>query len=213
MEDKFADIGYEIIFVDDGSKDDTFKIADEFSDGNFKIIPHEKNLGKGGAVRTGMLAACGDVIFFTDCDLAYGLDIVKQGYDIFGENKTADVVIGSRRKHKDGFAAYTLLRKIMSHVFYAVLKIYGGLKQTDSQLGIKGFRNEAAKKIFGLCEINGWTFDFEVLMIADKSGLCVAEMPAKIINHRESKVRVIKDSVRALRDISKIKKRVKKLKF
>ena len=211
MENNFAEIGYEAIFVDDGSKDNTLKIAAEFSGENIKIIPHKKNTGKGGAVKTGMLAACGDVIFFTDCDLAYGLDVIKDGYEIFEKNKEADLVIGSRRKHKDGYASYTLLRKIMSHVFMFVLKIYGGVKQSDSQSGMKGFRKDAAKKIFGLCETAGMLFDFEVLLIANKLGLKIEEMPVKIINHGESKVKVVKDSIKMLKEISRIKKRVKKL--
>ena len=213
MRENFTDIGYEVLFVNDGSKDNTLEIINELSDDNLKAITYEKNKGKGGAVRTGMLAAKGDIIFYTDVDLAYGLDVIKQGYDIFEENKETELIIGSRRKHKDGYASYTLLRKIMSSVFYMILKIYGGLKQSDSQSGIKGFRKEISQKIFSLCEINGWSFDFEVLMIADKLKVKVFEMPATIINHRESKVNPIKDSIKMLKDISKIKKKVKKLKL
>jgi len=202
---------YEIIFVNDGSKDNTLKIISELADDKIKIITYEKNKGKGGAVKTGMLAAEGDLIFFTDCDLAYGLDVVKQGYEILEENKEADIIIGSRRKHKDGYASYTLLRKIMSVVFYYVLKIYVGIKQSDSQSGIKGFRKEAAKKIFNLCEADRWVFDVEILLIADKLGYKIEEMPVTIINHRESKVNPVKDSIRALKEVARIKKRVKKL--
>ena len=213
MKNNFGGIGveYEVIFVDDGSRDNTLKIAIEFSSDIIKIISHEKNTGKGGAVRTGMLAARGDVIFFTDCDLAYGLDVIKQGYEIFEKNKDADMIIGSRKKHKDGYASYTLVRKIMSPVFLFVLKTYGGIKQSDSQSGIKGFRKHAAKKIFGLCEINGWSFDFEVLLIADKLNYNIFEMPVKIINHGESKVKALEDGVKMLKEISRIKKRVRKL--
>ena len=211
MENNFDD--YEVIFINDGSKDDTLKIISEFISDNdkIKVISYEKNKGKGGAVRTGMLAAEGDIIFYTDCDLAYGLEILKDGYKVFEKNIEADILIGSRRKHKDGYASYTVLRKIMSVVFYMFLKIYGGIKSSDSQSGIKGFRKDAAQKIFSLCETNGWTFDFEVLLIADKLKFKIEEMPAKIINHRESKINPVKDSLRALKDVSRIKKRVKKL--
>ena len=205
------DIDYEVIFVNDGSKDKTLEIAKEFEDGKIKVMSYEKNKGKGGAVRTGMLAANGDVIFYTDCDLAYGLGVIKQGYEIFEENKEADIVIGSRRKHKDGYASYTFLRKVMSVVFFLILRIYGGIKQSDSQSGIKGFRNETAKKIFNLCETDGWSFDFEVLMIAQKLKLNILEMPVKIINHGESKVKAVSDGFKMLKEISKIKKRVKNL--
>ena len=211
---KNNNIEYEIIFVDDASKDASLKIADETIEaigGNIKTLRHEKNTGKGGAVRTGMIAARGDFIFYTDCDLAYGLDVVKEGYDIFNKNKEADIVIGSRRKHKDGYASYTFIRKIMSVVFFNVLKIYGGIKESDSQTGLKGFKKDAAKKIFGLCETNGWAFDVEVLLIAQRLKLKILEMPVKIINHGDSKIKAVTDGVKMLKEISRIKKRVKKL--
>ena len=208
MEKNFAD--YEIIFVNDGSSDNTEKIASELSGGNLKLISYEQNKGKGGAVKTGMLAALGDVIFYTDADLAYGTGVILEGYKIFEEDKEADLVIGSRKKHKDGYESYTLIRKIMSFVFYLVLKIYGGLQQSDSQSGIKGFRSKAAKKIFGLCQTDGWSFDFEVLKLAEKLKYKTAEMPVKIINHRESKIKP-GDSIKMLREISVIKKRIKNL--
>jgi len=216
MENNFKNnfIEYEVIFIDDTSKDATLKIADETIEtigGNIKTIHHEKNTGKGGAVRTGMLAAHCDVIFYTDCDLAYGLDVIKEGYDIFAQNKEADIVIGSRRKHKDGYSSYTFLRKIMSIIFFNVLKIYGGIKETDSQTGFKGFKKDIAKKIFGLCETNGWAFDVEVLLIAQRLKLKILEMPVKIINHGESKIKAVSDGAKMLKEISRIKKRVKKL--
>lgn len=202
---------YEVIFVNDGSRDNTLAIAEKFACGNIKIISYEQNCGKGHAVRTGMLAAKGGVIFFTDCDLAYGLDVIREGYAILEKNKQADVLIGSRRIHEDGYASYTLSRKILSLGFFTILKVYGGIKQSDSQSGIKGFRREAAQKIFSLCETGGLAFDFELLLIADKLGLKIEEMPVKIINHHASKMNIMRDSVRMLKDIANIKKRIKKL--
>ena len=210
MENNFKN-DCEAIFVNDGSTDDTYTIAEKFSGENIIILSYEKNKGKGGAVRAGILAAKGDIVFYTDCDLAYGLDVVKAGYEILLKNTETDVLIGSRRIHKNGYAGYTLIRKIMSVAFLYILKIYGGLKQSDSQNGMKGFRKDAAKKIFGLCENNGWIFDFEALLIAQKLKLKIEEMPITIINHRESKIDPMKDSIKMLKEIPKIKKRVKKL--
>jgi dolichyl-phosphate beta-glucosyltransferase len=207
MDENFGG-GYEALFVNDGSRDNTLEIAQKFACDNVKIISYDKNKGKGHAVRTGMLAASGEVIFFTDCDLAYGLDVISDGYEVFQKDKEVDILIGSRRKHKDGFASYTLSRKIMSKVFFAVLKIYGGVKQSESQSGIKGFRREASKQIFEMCEINGWAFDFELLLIAEKLKLNIAEFPAKVIYHRESKVNPVRDAIKMLRDVSRIKKSV-----
>ena len=209
MEGNFAD--YEVIFVNDGSSDGTLKIAEEFSGDKIKVMTYEKNKGKGGAVRTGILAAVGDFIFYTDCDLAYGLDVIKAGHEMFEENEKIDVIIGSRKKHKDGYAGYTFLRKLMSVMFLSILKIYGGIKQSESQSGLKGFSRNAAKKIFELCEVDGWIFDFEALLIAQKLKLKIDEIPIKIINHGESKISPVKDSLKMLGEVRKIKKRVKKL--
>ena len=210
MENNFRD-DYEAIFVNDGSDDGTLAIAEKLSGGSIKVISHEKNRGKGGAVKTGMLAASGDFVFFTDCDLAYGLDVIKEGYEVFERLPETAVVIGSRKKHKDGYAGYTFARKLMSVVFLQILKVYGGIKQSESQSGMKGFKKEAAKKIFGLCEAEGWIFDFEALLIAQKLQYKIEEIPITIINHGESKINSMKDSLKMLRDISKIKKRVKNL--
>ena len=211
MDENFGS-DYEFILVNDASRDNTLKIAESFTCENIKIISYEQNRGKGYAVRTGILAASGGIIFFTDCRLPYGLDVIREGQAILEKNKEADILIGSRRKHKEGYASYSFLRKIMSLTFFCVLRFYGGLNQTDSQSGIKGFRREAVEPIFKFCKIDGWTFDFEILLIAQKLGYKIIEMPVKIINHAgESKISPIKDSIKMLKDVSKIKKRVKKI--
>ena len=205
---------YEVIFVNDGSRDATLELAQNLvcDNGNIKVISYEQNRGKGCAVRTGMLAASGDIIFFTDCDLAYGLDVICEGVTFLSQNPQAGILVGSRRKHKEGFASYSLMRKSMSLGFFTVLKVYGGIKQaSDSQSGIKGFRREAAHQILPFCEIDGWSFDFEMILIAEKLGIEIIEMPVKIINHGSSKVNIVKDSVQMLRDIADIKKRVKNI--
>lgn len=202
--------GYEIIFSDDGSIDESRKIVDDFSKEhpNVRSVGYEKNRGKGCAVRTGILAATGDIIISTDCDLAYGLDVIKIAYDIF-DSTDAELVIGSRRLSKDGYEGYTFIRKLASKTYLKCLSIAAGFKLSDSQCGFKCYRNTAAKKIFEGCEVDGFAFDFEVLIRAQKFGMKISEMPVKIINHRESKVNVLKDSFKMLRDIAKIKKRNK----
>ncbi|GHV14699.1 dolichol-phosphate mannosyltransferase [Clostridia bacterium] len=201
---------YEAIFVDDGSRDLTLEIAKSHADGErIKTITYSGNRGKGFAVRTGMLAASGEYIFFTDCDLAYGLEVISSGLDILKNKPSAGVVIGSRRLHPEGYASYTKLRKLMSGAFFKILTLYGGIHHTDCQSGIKGFRKSAAKSIFEKCETNGFAFDFEILLRAEKMNINVEEMPVKIINHRASTVNVLKDSIKMLREVRRIKKSVK----
>ncbi len=201
---------YEIIFSDDGSKDRCGDMVREMNLPCVRVVGYEQNMGKGYAVRTAMLASEGDIVMFTDADLAYGTDVIKEVYDTFLKNPDADMVIGSRTLHKDGYAGYTAIRKLASKVYIKVLSIVGGFKLSDSQCGCKAFSGEAVKKIFPRCEVNRFAFDFECILWAVKFGMKIVEMPVKIINHRESKVNVLKDSVRMIKDLLKMKKRIKK---
>ena len=201
---------YEIIFADDGSKDGCGKAVEEMNLPCVRVVGYEVNRGKGYAVRTAMLAAEGDYIMFTDADLAYGCDVIKRVYETFEANPEASMVIGSRNLSKDGYEGYTAIRKLASKTYIKVLSIIGGFKLTDSQCGCKAFTGKAAKEIFSRCEVDRFAFDFECILWAVKFGMKIVEMPVKIINHRESKVSVLRDSFKMVRDILKMKKRIKK---
>ena len=208
MSEHFED--YEILFSNDGSKDGCDEIVRELNLPNVRVTGYPDNKGKGCAVRTAVMASEGDIVMFTDADLAYGTDVIARVAEKFAENPDADVVIGSRNLNKDGYEGYTLLRKIASKTYIKVLCIVGGFKLSDSQCGCKAFRGEAAKKIFSRCEVNGFAFDFEAILWSQRYGCKIVELPVKIINHRESKVRMISDTAKMLRDLSKMKKRIRK---
>ena len=208
MQANFDD--YEIIFSDDGSRDGSAELVRSLGLPNVRVVGYEQNRGKGCAVRTGMLAANGDIVVFTDCDNAYGEDAVGRMIDMFSEND-ADVIIGSRNLSKDGYKDYTFIRRLASKTYIKIIAIAAGFKLSDSQSGIKGFRREAAQKIFRNCEVDRFAFDLEAIMIAQKAGFKIAEMPVTIINHRESKVRVLRDALKMLSDVRKMKKRIKKM--
>ena len=86
----------------------------------------------------------------------------------------------------------------------------GGFRLSDSQCGFKGFTACAAEQIFSRCEVNGFAFDFEAILWAQKLGLSIYEIPVRVINHNESKVRVVRDTLRMLKDLRKMKKRIRK---
>ena len=200
---------YELIFADDGSTDDSKALVEALKLPNVRVVGYEKNRGKGCAVRTGMLAATGDIAMFLDSDLAYGTDVIRQGVDLLLANPDKDMLIGSRVKHPEGYSGYTAIRKLASRVYIVVLNIAGGLRQSDSQCGCKLFRGKAIHEIFSRMQTDGFAFDFEAILWAQKLGYSIMEMPVKIINHRESKVRVLHDSVQMLLELRRIKKRVK----
>jgi dolichyl-phosphate beta-glucosyltransferase len=201
---------YEIIYSNDGSKDGCDKIVESLNLPGIKVVGYENNKGKGFAVKTAMLASAGDIVMFTDADLAYGTDVIKQMADTFDANPESLLVIGSRNLTEDGYSNYTMLRKIASKAYIKVLCIVGGFKLSDSQCGCKGFRREAVDQIFPRLEVNGFAFDFEALLWASKLRYKITEMPVSIKVHGESKVRIIRDTIKMLRDIIKMKRRINK---
>ena len=218
MERMRAEYGYdyEVLFSNDGSTDDCADIAvrtaHELGSDKIRVTGYEKNRGKGAAVRHAMLETTGDVVVCTDCDLAYGTDVIIEAAKRFDPEKNdtlCDLVIGSRNISADGYEGYTFLRKLASKVYIKVLCIVAGFKLSDSQCGFKAYTGDAAKRIFSLIETDGFAFDIEVIMTAYDMGYTISEMPVKIVNHRESKVSVLSDSFKMLGDLLRIKKMIK----
>lgn len=208
MKKLLSENDYELIFVSDGSTDGCAEIARSMTEAHpaLRVLEYMPNQGKGCAVRTGMLAAKGEFVLFTDCDLAYGTDIIGAFLGRY-EQGGCDVILGSRTL--GGYDGYPFLRKLMSKTYLRVISVAAGFPYSDSQAGIKGFSQTASKAVFTQCEENSFAFDLEALMEADRQGFTVAEMPAVVVNHRESKVRPIHDALKMLKQVSKIKKRQK----
>ncbi len=207
---------WQIVFANDGSRDKSPEIIREFAarDGRIKVAGTEDNRGKGSAVRCGMLAADGRYSLFTDCDLAYGTDVIREAYDRIISDKS-DVLIGTRYSKGGSYSAYSPLRRLMSSTYRAAVRAITGFSHSDSQCGLKCFESGAAKDIFSRCEVNRFAFDLEALMIAEKLGYSVSELPVKILEEQmreSSKINFVKDSLKMMRDIVKIRKRIEKMK-
>ncbi len=206
-------LDWEILFCDDGSTDDSRKVLQAAiqKEGLSRVqcIGYEKNRGKGAAVRTAVLASTGDIVLYTDCDLAYGTEVIGPAAEkIIAGDK---IVLGSRNLSRDGYAGYTPLRRMASKIYIKVIAVCAGFRLTDSQCGFKCFDGACARKIFSMCTIDGFSFDLEMIKIAQKLGYPLAEMPVQIINHRDSKINIVGDALRMLGDIRKIKKHVRGL--
>jgi len=214
MSSNFSD--WEVVVSNDGSRDRTKEIITSLANeiDGLRFVSYDDNRGKGSAIREGILATRGDVVIYTDCDLAYGTGIIRTISEKLASDGS-DIVIGSRNISKDGYAGYTFLRRLASKTYIKVICLAAGFSHSDSQCGIKCFKGDAARRIFATCSINSFAFDLEALMTAEAMGYTVTEQAVSIINHREStsKVHLFKDTMKMLRDIRQIKKRLKKQKF
>ena len=130
------------------------------------------------------------------------------------KKEKGDVIIGSRKLSEDGYKNYPLKRLLASKIFSFITGLISGLSY-DTQCGFKGFRKDVAIKIFENCVIDRFAFDFEAMIVAKKMGFNILEIGVSIINHRESKVNIFKDSINMLKDIFKVKisteKRIKEI--
>ena len=115
----FAD--YEIIFSDDGSRDGSAALVSALKLPCVRVLENPVNQGKGEAVRAAMLVSTGDVVMFTDADLAYGTEVIKAAADAFQTHPESDLVIGSRNLHKDGYEGYTFTRRLASKIYIRLL--------------------------------------------------------------------------------------------
>lgn len=195
--------GVELIVVDDGSSDDT--AAEARAAGADRVLIHPVNRGKGAAVRTGVLAATGSTIAFTDADLSYApeqleglLEIVESG---------VDVVVGSRKHEMTRTLVQAgRLREIGGRVinWLTHLVLLGNYR--DTQCGLKAFRSGAAQLIFQRSKIDGFAFDVEIFVIAERNDLTLAEVPVTVVNTTRSTVRVARDALRLLRDLFRIRR-------
>ena len=200
---------WEIVAVNDGSADGSLLILQRCASEipSLKVVSYEKNRGKGGALKEGMCRAEGRFVLFTDCDLAYGVEEIFVFLSAF-ETEGTQLIVGSRSLSDDGYTGYSALRRMMSKVYFRVVKTVAGIPFSDSQCGIKGFEQSCAFKLFSELETYGFAFDLEILLKATSRQLSYREMPVKVLHHGKSSVHPAKDAFQMLRDLRKIKKRM-----
>jgi dolichyl-phosphate beta-glucosyltransferase len=198
---------YEIVFVDDGSKDRTREMVHRLRHPQVRLIAYHENHGKGFAVRQGMLAAQGHYRFFTDADLPYDPGAFLTAMDIF-HSRPCDAVVGARdHPDSDNRSGWALSRKLASRCFSALVTALLDTPIKDTQCGFKGFAAGAAEKVFSMSTVNGYAFDVELLVLARTMGLRVCKVPVTLVERCHSKVRMGRDAPRMLRDVVKMYRR------
>ncbi len=203
-----VDWPHEILLVVERSTDGTLKLARELTAGQpaFRVLTHDVQRGKGYAVRQGMLAARGDIVFFMDADLSTPLAEIGRFLARLAGEPGVDVLIGNRQHAQSAILRHqSLPRRKMGQTFNAILRLLAGIRLRDTQCGFKAFRRRAVDAIFPRQTLDGFAFDVEVLLLAERLGLRVEDMAVEWANAEGSKVHIVRDSYRMLRDALRVR--------
>ncbi len=195
----------EVIVVNDGSTDSTGEVIRKVlavpSSVAVRLLENFPNRGKGAAVRTGLFSATKPIGVFFDADLSTPIDelpkivepIARGAVDIaFGSRALDRKLIGNRQPWG---------REQGGRVFNLVVRVATGLPFWDTQCGFKAFRMEACRPIIEAAKVIGFGFDVELLLLAQRAGLRLREIPVRWNHHEGSKIRFVHDSVRMLREV------------
>jgi glycosyltransferase involved in cell wall biosynthesis len=201
-----CDLGrtWELIVSDDGSTDGTADIVLGLDFANVTVLTAERNRGKGAAVRAGIAAARGDLVLFSDADLSTPIEEFDRLLEQV-EGAGADIAVGSRAAAGADERSRSGLRLAISKIFRGLSARLFSLGVEDTQCGFKLFRADVARRLIEAQTIEGFSFDLELLWIAHRLGLQVAEVAVDWIDAPGSKVDPVRESLRFLRDMVRIR--------
>ena len=194
----------EVLVVSDGSTDATPSLTRGLAESHPELrLVEREHRGKGHAVKVGMLEARGAYRLLSDADLAMPVEEIAK---FLPPNMSGvEVAIGSRDvpgAHRYQEPAY---RHLMGRLFNWIVRALAVRGIRDTQCGFKCFTAEAAQRLFSQQRIDGFGFDVEILFLAQRSGLRVAEVPINWYHQTESKVRPVRDTLRMLADVIRVR--------
>ena len=201
----------EVIFINDGSYDNTNEIIKNFIHKNkknckFRYISYKNNIGKGFAVKKGILASKNYWILVCDADMS----VSPKQFDVWFKNnliqKKDEAYFGSR-VHKQSNVKALFVRKIIGFLFNILLSLLFNIKSSDTQCGFKVFNSNYIKKIFRELKCNGYAYDVEIALLLKKHHIKIIELPLKWKHQKGSKVNLIKDSIKIFFDLIILKVR------
>jgi len=206
--------GSEIIVVDDGSRDNTAELARQTfkENGNLRtsVISYKSNLGKGRAVRLGLLAARNPVVLFSDADLSTPITETPKvvGPILKGE---CDLTFGSRALDRQLIGVHQPWRREQGgRIFNLAVRLATGLPFWDTQCGFKAFRMNVCRPLVEAATVDRFGFDVELIFLAYKAGLRLREIPVRWDHNEGSKVSVASDSFRMLNEVGLIRQQARR---
>jgi len=191
---KNKEFSTEILVVNDGSTDGTVELVRSLENPPLKLelISYEKNMGKGYAIKTGMLASRGEYALFTDADLSTPVEMFERFEPYLAEG--VDIVIGTRKtsgayvgKHQPFY------RESMGKVFTWLSNRIFRLRVSDFTCGFKCFHRRTIEPVFGSQRIFGWGYDTEIIFIASRKGFTIKEVPVSWFNDEATRVKLWKN--------------------
>lgn len=193
---------WELIVVDDGSSDDTHATAARFNNlvPRLRLLSHDQNLGKGAAVRTGVLASRGQFVLFADADGA--TPFVESHALLEAVQDGADIAIGRRSADR---ARRTLPRRVMAAAFRTAVRMIVNVRVSDPQCGFKLFAGHHARSLFRQAKETGYLFDLEVLGMATRQGLTISESEIRWQEIPGSHIRIVRDSIRMFTGLYRVR--------
>ena len=203
--EKFNESGSEVIVVNDGGRDNGVPIVQEKIKKYpfIKLINREENRGKGFTVRQGLKIAAGNFIFYTDADLPYLTAPIKKMLDIL-KNGRADLVLVNRDLSAEHNKKPSFARQI-THIIYSLfVRSLTKLPFSDTLAGLKGMSSKTVRLVAPKLTIDRFSFDAELLFVAQKSGLKIKEVPVSLENVGKSNLKITKDAPQMAMEVLKI---------
>jgi glycosyltransferase involved in cell wall biosynthesis len=206
--------GSELIVVDDGSTDDTASAArEELAESrNFRssVISYQSNLGKGRAVRLGLLASRSEIALFMDADLSTPITETPKLIEPIARGE-CDIAFGSRALDRSLIGVHQPWRREQGgRVFNLAVRLATGLPFWDTQCGFKAFRMRSCRPIIAGATIDRFGFDVELLYVAYRAGLRLKEIPVRWDHAEGSKVNVLSDSLKMLSEVGRIRQQARR---
>jgi dolichyl-phosphate beta-glucosyltransferase len=191
---------YELLVVDDGSRDGTSRVAAAFAGEGVRVLRHERNRGKGAAVRTGLLASRGRKVLVSDADFSTPIEEVEK-LERFLQDGTP-LVIGSRGLADSQVRQrQPFYREMMGKTFNRLIRLFGVRGIRDTQCGFKLARGEEGRRIASELKIDGFAYDVELIWLARRHGYQVAEVGVIWVNSPDSRVDPVRSSFSMFRDV------------